>query len=129
MVKTILVGPDLALGEEVLNTLDKTGFPITVALWLLRKERSEDWKLVVATPLYDKLGAHAAYLKLIAALSTQHPVSLAELPLRLESNKRPMIKALRKTFGRAASVHGMRLGSQSIGGIWIDDAYVYRAKP
>lgn len=127
MAKTTLVGPDLALAEEILGTLDAAKFPITVALWLLQKERDE-WKLVIATPLYDQLGAQKAYLQLIKTLSSDGPVALSDLPIRLESNHRPLIKALRKLFGKAASVQGMRLGLQSIGGVWIDDAYVYRIK-
>ena len=129
MVKTILVGPDVALGDELLASLDAAKFPITVAMWLLQKERSEEWKLVLATPLYDRLGARGAYLRLREALSEEHPVSLGDYPIRLESNKRPMIKELRKMFGHSSSVRGMRLGLHSIGGTWIDDAYVYRIKP
>lgn len=128
MVRTILVGPDLALGDEILAALDAAKFPVTVALWLLQRERSEDWKLVVATPLYDKLGAIDAYLRLRAALSVDAPVTLGDFPIRLESNKHPVISGLRKLFGRTASVKGMRLGLHSIGGVWIDDAYIYRIK-
>jgi hypothetical protein len=128
MVKTILVGPDLALGDDILVALDAARFPVTVALWLLQKDRSEDWKLVLATPLYDKLGAKDAYLRLREALSAESPVTLGDFPIRLESNKRPLIKELRKLFARAASVKGMRLGLHSIGGVWIDDAYIYRVK-
>jgi hypothetical protein len=128
MVKTILVGPDLALGDEILAALDAARFPVTVALWLLQKDRSEDWKLILATPLYDKLGAKDAYLRLREALSADAPVTLGDFPVRLESNKRPLIKGLRKLFGGTASVKGMRLGLHSIGGVWIDDAYVYRIK-
>ncbi len=128
MVRTILVGPDLLLGEEILAVLDAAKFQVTVALWLLQKERSDDWVLVIATPLYDKLGEHEAYLRLRAALSVDTPVSLGDFPIRLESNKSPLIKGLRKLFGRTASVKGMRLGLHSIGGVWIDDAYVYRIK-
>jgi len=128
VVRTILVGPDLAVGEEILAALDAAKFPVTVALWLLQKERSEDWKLVVATPLYDKLGSINAYLRLREALSVGTPVTLGDFPIRLESNKHPLITGLRKLFGRSASVRGMRLGLHSIGGVWIDDAYVYRIK-
>jgi hypothetical protein len=61
-------------------------------------------------------------------LSANGPVALSDLPIKLESNSRPLIKALRKMFGNTASVKGMRLGLQSIGGTWIDDGYVYRIK-
>jgi len=38
----------------------------------------------------------------------------------------PFIKALRKIFGKAKSVEGMRLGGQTRGNRFLDDAYVYR---
>jgi hypothetical protein len=128
MVKTTLVGPDLAFGEELLRVLDDVKFPVTVALWLLQKERSENWKLVLGTPLYDRLGPRGAYLRLLETLSSEGPIALSDLPVRLEGLRRPLIKDLRKTFGKTASVAGMRLGYQIIGGTWIDDAYVYRIK-
>jgi hypothetical protein len=127
MVKTTLVGPDPVLGTEALRALDSAKFPVTVAMWLLQKERSEDWKLIFATPLYDKLGTTGAYARLREAFSQENP-ALHDLPIRLESNRRPLIKGLRKLFAKAASVEGMRLGLQSIGGVWIDDAYVYRIR-
>jgi hypothetical protein len=128
MVKTILVGPDLAVGEAILRALDAEKFPVTVAVWLLQKERSDDWVLVISSPLYDQLGARETYLRLMKSISLKHSVSLSEVPIRLESNRRPLIKALRKLFGKTASVEGMRFGLQSIGGVWIDDGYVYRIK-
>ena len=85
--------------------------------------------MVIATSLYEKIGPQKAYLRLIDALSKEEPVSLVDVPVRLESNNRPFIKALRKLFGRTKSVAGMRLGGHWIGGTWIDDAYVYRIKP
>jgi len=106
--------------------MDSARFPVTVAMWLLQKERS-DWKFVVATSLYDRLGPQQAYLRLLKVLNSNEGVT--DLSIRLESNRRPLIKALRKLFGRCASVEGMRLGLQSIGGVWIDDAYVYRIEP
>jgi hypothetical protein len=40
--------------------------------------------------------------------------------------KNPLVCGLRRIFGKAASLEGMRLGGQTIGGVWVDDAYVYR---
>jgi hypothetical protein len=53
---------------------------------------------------------------------------MSEYPIRLEGNSHPLIKELRKIFARTASVEGMRLGGHAIGGVWLDDAYVYRIK-
>jgi hypothetical protein len=114
MVKTFLVSPDIELGSKVLHALDAAKFPLTVALWLFEEERGS-WNLIVATPLYDRLGPKEAYGRLIAALSSQIPRTLSEIPILLESNRSPLIKGLRRMFGKTASVDGMRLGGQSIG--------------
>jgi hypothetical protein len=125
MVKASLVGPDVELGENILRSLDAAKFPLTVALWRFKEEEGR-WTLVLGTPLYDKSGPFEAYMQLTAALPTG--ATLGELPIRLEGNRNPLVRSLRKIFGKAASVEGMRLGLQSIGGVWIDDAYVYRIK-
>ena len=125
MVKTSLVSSDLEFGNATLAALDAAHFPVTVAFWQY-SEDDGDWTLVLGTPLYEKFGAKEAYLRLIAALSTKKPIALSELPLRLEGNRSPLIKGLRKLFGKAASVEGMRLGGHSVGGVWVDDAYIYR---
>jgi len=38
----------------------------------------------------------------------------------------PSVRALRRIFGKAKTVEGMRLGGQQIGNRWVEDAYVYR---
>jgi hypothetical protein len=118
---------DIEFGEEVLSALDAAKFPITVALWL-RETQEDAWELVLGTPLYDRPGPKDAYRRLTAAFSADGRVPMGDLPIRLESNRRPLIKGLRRLFAKAASVKGMRLGLQSIGDVWIDDAYVYRIR-
>jgi hypothetical protein len=125
MVEAPLVVPDIEFGRRVLAALDAAEFPLSVALWL---KEDPDWTLVVATPLYEGVGPKEAYRHLLAALSADRPISLGELPLRLEGHRSPLIRALRKTFGKTASVEGMRLGGHRVGDTWIDDAYVYRIK-
>jgi hypothetical protein len=122
MVKALLVGPDVEFGEGVLAALDAAKFPVTVALWV--REREEDnWELVISTPRYPDRDAHLQFFRALG-----DAVPPGNVPIRLESNRRPFIKALRKIFGKAASVKGVRLGLQMIGGTWITDAYVYRVK-
>jgi hypothetical protein len=125
MVEAPLVVPDVEFGKRILRALDEARFPLTVAMWL---KQDDDWTLVIATPLYEGIGVKEAYRRLLAALSTDGPTVLAALPLRLEGHRSPFIKALRKTFGKTASVDGMRLGGHTIGGTWVGDAYVYRIK-
>jgi hypothetical protein len=125
MAKTILLAPDIAVGEDVLRTLDRAKFTVTVALWLLQKERSDNWKLVIGTPLYDKLGAYEAYLQANRLLVQ---AGLLQVSLRLLGNRDPFVKALRKIFVKTPSVNGMQLGGQMIGDTWIDEGYIYRIK-
>jgi len=127
MVKTSLVSSDLEFGKHTLAALDAAHFPVTVAFWQYNEDDG-DWTLVLGTPLYEKLGAKEAYLRRNKALSTEKPVALSELPLRLEGNRSPLIKGLRKLFGKAAGVEGMRLGGHSVGNVWVDDAYIYRIR-
>ena len=125
MVEAPLVVPDVEFGKKILRALDAAEFPLTVAAWL---KENDDWTLVLATPLYEEIGVKEAYRLLLSALSTEGPIYLAGLPLRLEGHRKPLIKALRRTFGKTVSVDGMRLGGHTIGGTWIEDAYVYRIK-
>ena len=125
MATTLLVGPDVDLGAGILRALDAAKFPVTVALWLLKEDEGE-WTLVLGTPLYDK-DPDEAYGRLGSALRPEG-YYLGLLPIRIEGHRHPLIAGLRKTFGNAASVEGMRLGKHSIRGVWIDDAYVYRIK-
>ena len=125
MVKAPVVGIDVAFGENILRYLDAAKFPISAAFWLLD---DDEWNLIIATPHYEKLGLQNAYLRLREALSTEGPVVISSLPIRLFGNRSALIKGLRKTFGSTASVQGMRVGGHAIGGVWVDDAYVYRLK-
>lgn len=125
MVEAPLVIPDVAFGRTILQTLDEAGFPTSVAMWL---KEDDKWNLVLGTPLYEELGPKDAYLRLIKALSREGPVAVSSLPLRLQGHSNSLIKGLRKRFGKTASVQGMRLGGHTVGGEWIEDAYVYRIK-
>ena len=127
MAKKILVDADLKLGEQILARLDSEKFPVSVAIWILTEQDGE-WKLVIGTPLYEKAGPLEAYGKLIAALRKNDPESRDFDDVRLMSNREPFIRELRRLFGKTASVKGMRLGGHHIGGVWLDDAIVYRIK-
>ena len=83
---------------------------------------------MIGTPLYDKVGGLEAYRQVITALRRDDPESRDFDDVELRTNRDPLIRELRKLFGKTASVKGMRLGGQYIGGVWLDDAIVYRIK-
>jgi hypothetical protein len=97
MAKETLLNSDVAFGERVLKTLDTAGFPVPVALWL-RKGDDETMKLLLVSPLYDKLGIREAYLKLLGALSGEK--DRFRFSFRLTGTRDPLIRDLRKVYGK-----------------------------
>jgi hypothetical protein len=127
MAKTALVGPDINLGSEVLRLLDAASFPLTVALWIFKDETGE-WEFTIGSPLYDKAGGIQSYRRLLAALAPLDPNVLHDLPIRILSLKNPLIRGLRRALGKTAPGDGIRIGGHAVGGIWVDDGYVYRIR-
>ena len=82
----------------------------------------------VAMPRLDAVGPRIAYAEL-AQITKGIPADSSQL-LRVEliSPKHPFYQALRSVFGQTASVEGARLGNTQIGGMYIDDAYLYEIR-
>ncbi len=90
-------------GAKILRILDGDALKISVALWVYLPEY-EDWRLVLSS---RKLG-------------------LWSPPVMILGMSDPFIRNLRRIFGKAKSVDGMRLGGQTIGDRFVDDAYPNR---
>jgi hypothetical protein len=123
-----LTGTDIDFGKTIWQTLrGNKKFPVDGALWLFKSD-SDLWHLLIATPRVDEIGPRKAYKELaeitrsIPADSTQH------LRIELISPKQPLYQALRSVFGKTASVEGARLGNTQIGGMYINDAYLYEIR-
>jgi hypothetical protein len=123
-----LLGPDLALADEILGMLDAARFPVTAALWAFSEDHLGGWQFVIGTPLYEKLGTSAAYGRLISALRVDDPRSMRFEDVRLMGSREPFVRELRRMFKRVPFRKGERLGSQSIGGIYINEGLLYRIK-
>jgi hypothetical protein len=102
-------------------------FPANGLLWLFQSESGE-WHLLIATPRVDEIGPRRAYEEL-SDITRRIPADAAQL-LRIEfiSPRRPFYQALRSVFGKTASVEGARLGNTQIGGMYINDAYLYEIR-
>ena len=126
MDKTVLVGAvDFEKGAEILRILDGAGLRISVALWLYSLEY-EDWRLVVSSRKFDAVGLPKAYGLLHDALDAAGLPLEKTPPVMILGMSDPFIRTLRRIFGKAKSVDGMRLGGQTIGDRFVDDAYAYR---
>jgi hypothetical protein len=122
-----LVATDLTAGSQLVEALERSGLPVGVALWLYSTDY-EDWRFVLASRRLDEARLSDAYGMIHDAL-TAAGVSLEQTPaLLILRMSDPFIRALRRVFGKAKSVEGMRLGGQLIGDRFVEDALVYRIR-
>jgi hypothetical protein len=125
MDKTALVSVEIEKGSKMLQILDDAGVRVNVALWVVLADY-DDWRLVLSSRKFDAAGPTGAYGLLHDSLDAVDFALEDTPPVLILSANDPFIRALRKIFGKAKSVEGMRLGGRTIGNRFLDDAYVYR---
>jgi hypothetical protein len=125
MAQALLVNIDVPLGAEVLSALDAAGLKPNVAMWAYLSDY-EEWRFIIASRHLEERPLRVAYGKVIRAMDSAG-IGVMRAPevmiLRMNDS---FIKDLRRRFGKAASVEGMRLGGQRIGERYLEDAWVYR---
>src|SRR5260370_30909290 len=115
MDKTVLVGGvDFEKGAEILRILDDAGLKISVALWVYLPEY-EDWRMVLSSRKFDSVSLPQAYGLLHDALDAASVPLEKTPPVMIMALNDPFIRGLRRIFGKAKSVDGMRFGGQTIG--------------
>ena len=125
MDKTALVTTDFATGAKILKILDQAGLKISLAMWL-RDSDYEDWRFALASRILDGAEPSEAYGLVHDALNRAGFPFEHTPPLFIISMSTPFVRTLRRIFGKAKSVEGMRLGGQMIGDRFVDDAIIYR---
>jgi len=125
MAEKALVEADLGKSEKVVSALEAADIRVAVALWAVLPEYG-DWRLVLASKDLDPLTLGDAYLKVNGALRDSG-LTVWETPtIFIMKTTDPFVRALRKVFGKAKSVVGMRLGGQTWGDRYVEDAYAYK---
>jgi hypothetical protein len=122
-----LVSYDIENGKEVIRALDEDGKAPNVALWAKLPDY-EDWRLVIASDNLDQSSSLSGYEEINAAMK-KAGISYRKRPtIYLRPMDKPFIKALRHIFAKAADTYGMRLGGQTFGDQYLEDAFVYRIR-
>jgi hypothetical protein len=122
-----LVNLDIEQGDKVIKALDQDGKSPNVALWAKLPEY-EDWRLVIASDHLNQDSSLLGYSEINAAMKKAGIPFRRLPPLALRPMKRPFIQALRNTFSTAKDTFGMRLGNQTFGDQYLEDAFVYRIR-
>jgi len=125
VAKTILVGPDIEKGAKILQILDDAGLRVNVALWAFLPDY-ESWRLIFSGRKFDAAGLKGAY-RLFHDTLDAAGFSLEDTPtVGVFPSSDPFIRSLRKAAGKTTGGHGMRLGRQTFGDHYVEDAYAYR---
>ncbi len=118
---------DIDFGKQLWQALrGNRMFPAQGALWLL--ESDSGWRLLVATSRVDQVGPKIAYEELASATRGVVPGANQQFKVELISPREPLYQALRSVFGATASVEGARLSNAQVGGMYIEDAYLYEIR-
>jgi hypothetical protein len=120
-----LVNYDIESGEKVVEALDRDGKDPKVALWAKLPEY-EDWRLVIASDRIVQTGSLYPYRQVNQAME-RAGIPISKRPkVFLRPMDKPFIKALRSIFAKTADTYGLRLGGQTFGDQYLEDAFVYR---
>jgi hypothetical protein len=97
-----------------------------VAIWVKLPEY-ESWRLILASERLNQRSS-LGYEQVNAALRKANFPIHRKPAIFLRPMNSPLIEALRNVFASVADVYGMRLGGQTFGDAYIEDAYVYRIR-
>jgi hypothetical protein len=129
MVKNSLVEADVLAGKRLVTALSvppySSVFKLQAAFWLYDHE-SQEWRLFLATPLVDEFGSLSAYTNLQQPLRSIQPTDLSLENISVSSPRKPLVKAIKRGSRIANGTEGIRLTRNTIDGIYIEDAYVYK---
>ena len=127
MDNAALVNLDIEDGKRVIDALEEGGKAPNVALWAKLPDY-EDWRLVIASDLLDQSSAFSGYSDINAAMEKARIPIHRQPTVFLRPMDNPFIQALRRTFASASDTYGMRLGGQTFGDKYLEDAFVYRIR-
>jgi hypothetical protein len=126
MDKPTLVDSDMKAGEELLNKLDEAKFDVKAALWFYMED-SEEWRLILASPVVDTEGRKKAYETVqlqLQELNGRFDLSLRNISLVSPGDK--LIKLLKTTIKTGKKISHIRFTRNVINNVFIEDAYIYR---
>jgi hypothetical protein len=126
MDKPTLVDSDMKAGEELLNKLDEVKFDIKAALWFYMQD-SEEWRLILASPVVDTDGRKKAYETVqvqLQELNGRFDLSLRNISLVSPGDK--LIKLLKTAIKTGKKISHIRFTRNVINNVFIEDAYIYR---
>ena len=117
----------LLAGESLIKRLDETDAKVQAAFWLLDAE-DKTWKLTIVSPLVESEGPRSYYRRINAVNESTKPdaevIALHDISVSNTDNR--IVKAIKPSVLADAMPENNRLGRNRLGGVYIEDMYLYR---
>lgn len=125
LVGDVLSSEMILSGKQLLSAMDSK-LLIDAAFWLLPPDTSS-WRLVLATPAVRVEGPKSVYRKLMALLKRiQPPSSLSMNNISVIDTTDPVVTLFRTAIRTTGGIGDVRFTRNTINGVFIPDAYIYR---
>ena len=130
MAEEVVVGSTLTAemiqsGADAVQQLDNVGFTADAAFWFYFPD-SGQWRFALATPGVFADGPKRAYKRVQSALAEMPEPRLSLENVAIFDSTDPLITLLRSAIQTGSGISSIRFTRNTIGGIFIDDAYIYR---
>ncbi|MEY3807848.1 MAG: hypothetical protein RI893_824 [Pseudomonadota bacterium] len=117
----------LLAGESLIKRLDETDAKVQAAFWLLDAEE-KIWTLTIVSPLVETEGPRNYYKRINDLNESASPdeaiIALHDINVSDTDNR--LVKAIRRSVLGDAKLENNRLGRNTLGGVYIEDMYLYR---
>jgi hypothetical protein len=125
MVRTTLVKEWIEAGKRLTEALDKAKLEVVASLWFY-DAGSDQWRLMIASPLVDQRGPLEAYRMIQKVLADLGLEDLRLSDISAVSPDHDLIKLLRVALQTGKGISGIRFTRNRINDQFIEDAYIYR---
>jgi len=127
LVKEALSAEMIAAGAALADYLNHSTLITDAILWFYQPELNT-WRYFIATPAVKKSGPQAVYRQIRTLLAqmpnAQQSVSFSDI--FVVDSADPLIQLLRHVKINGQVVNGIRFSKNVIGGVFIEDAYLYK---
>ena len=128
MAQTTLVDKQIDDGQTLASLLAESGFDVTAAFWLKTSEEGL-WFLYIASRFIDDEGLAAGYRRLNAEMRAMPDLWVSPFEIKLIGARNPIAQDVLNVLGRHAAAIPTRYQGARLGGVSIDEAYLYPPIP
>ena len=121
-----LVEFQIDAGQRLIVQLIRDGFRIETAFWA-KTEEEGIWFLYIASPLVEEKGLAGSYRVLQSSHQRLQGIPLSLSDIKLIGKDNPITRDVLAFLARSPAAIATRIGGGRLGGVSIDEAYVYPA--